>query len=848
MRKFFAVVIFFAAFFVACEQPTGNVEEPPLPTLTIRNESSHDLSDVSFGGISFATSGNSLPVSAHATRQLTAENIDAAGRITFTRNDIGIALRTDVISIGNHDFTFTFIDSTAVEELANTANRRPLGQISFLSQLAVERGGLPVARGDIVNLGDSVTNTPRQTVFNIRNTGVGRLLFGTIEPVQISNDTYNVFSVVQPFGAEIAPDASMPFTINFTPRASQTYTATVTIRSNDQSGDYVFTITAIGVSPQPIATVVHNGTTIQQNGTIYAGEVLVTLSENITIGIGNIGTEVLTVDTEGITITGTHAAAFSLLTSPGGSISVRGQSSFIVQFKPTAQGENNAILTIPTNDVSRNPIIVFLRGTALMGSPVPELRQGDTVILNNALASHDFGQVIVGANTSLMFTIKNTGNVVLELNGNPVIESTNPVFSIPTQPVNTSIAPGNEVSFILRYEPTTEGEDTATITFMNNSGAMQFSFPVRGMGYVQRPRITVRQGDATINPNGEFDFGTVAINESGSITFTIGNTGGANLSAVDSSWVSITGADEELFTVMQQPSSVTNILPSGTANFTIRYSPTEIGANFNALVQINTNSHENGVFVFTVSGSSSDRWPQITVRQDSTVIDPHGQHNFGATLVQTTQTVTFTIENSGEMNMNIFAVDGNRVNLVGNVSGAFATDLQPSATVTPGGTTTFAIRFTPTTIGTSYSATVRIETDSQNDAEFSFTIIGTGRAFAIGDEGPGGGTIFFASGGQFAEVSGELGSFTWGNADITARAHMGGGFTNWRLPNTGELTMMYQNLHLADLGGFANVQYWSNNIIGTWNRSVLHFGTGSITNIDMDHIRHTRAVRTFSAQ
>jgi len=61
-------------------------------------------------------------------------------------------------------------------------------------------------------------------------------------------------AVVQPAGAEIAPDAYLPFTINFMPRASRTYTATVTIRSNDASGDHVFTITATGVSPRPIAT------------------------------------------------------------------------------------------------------------------------------------------------------------------------------------------------------------------------------------------------------------------------------------------------------------------------------------------------------------------------------------------------------------------------------------------------------------------------------------------------------------------------------------------------------------------------------------------------------------------
>jgi len=85
MKKLFTPIICFALVLTACEQPTGNENGPPLPTLTIRNESSHDLSDVGFASISFATSRSTLPVSAHATRPL--ESADVTGRITFSHND-----------------------------------------------------------------------------------------------------------------------------------------------------------------------------------------------------------------------------------------------------------------------------------------------------------------------------------------------------------------------------------------------------------------------------------------------------------------------------------------------------------------------------------------------------------------------------------------------------------------------------------------------------------------------------------------------------------------------------------------------------------------------------------------
>ena len=116
----------------------------------------------------------------------------------------------------------------------------------------------------------------------------------------------------------------------------------------------------------------------------------------------------------------------------------------------------------------------------------------------------------------------------------------------------------------------------------------------------------------------------------------------------------------------------------------------------------------------------------------------------------------------------------------------------------------------------------------------------------IGDAGPGGGTIFFAEGGQFMEVSGELGSHNWHNADAAARNHRGGGFYDWRLPDSGQLTLMYENLHRKGLGGFSNAWYWGALITGdtAW---ALNFSTGHrASNWSLGVANRVRAVRSFS--
>jgi hypothetical protein len=39
--------------------------------------------------------------------------------------------------------------------------------------------------------------------------------------------------------------------------------------------------------------------------------------------------------------------------------------------------------------------------------------------------------------------------------------------------------------------------------------------------------------------------------------------------------------------------------------------------------------------------------------------------------------------------------------------------------------------------------------------------------------------------------------------------YQGGGYGDWYLPSKEELNLMYNNLHVADKGGFASAFYWS---------------------------------------
>jgi hypothetical protein len=611
MKKIFALTAIFALVFAACNEPENDNNPDPgskLPSLTIKNESSFDLTNVKFSGISFSTpNSNDLLRTTQSVKQLTADDVNKTGYITFTRKDIGINCRTEAVSITDQDFTFTFLDTTVVEEQVNTNNKGTLGQIIFLSQVTIVRGGLSVAKNDSVNLGEIVINTPKENEFTLRNTGTGKLILTGNEPVKISNDSAGVFSVAQqPSSSEIAANGSLNFKINFTPKDAQTYNATVTINSNDKNSPFTFNITAVGSPGKSIAVVFYENNEISQNGTINADEAFITLSKSITVVIKNTGLEPLTIDIANITITGTDLSAFTKTTNPGGSVSAGGQTSFIIDCKPVKQGENNAVLTIPTNDGSRNPITIYLKIIGVKGSAILQLTQGTTVITNNTLTPVDFGKVDLGTEKSLVFIVKNTGNINLELTGNPIVESSNAVFSVSTQPAIKTLIPEDTTSFNIKYTPTSEVEDTAAITITNNSETLVFTLNVKGTGYVKKPQINIQQGTSTIALHSDYDFGTIASGKTKDIVFTIRNSGDANLNFIteNNSRINIVDNGSGFFSVTQQPSVSTVVTPENTTTFTVRFDPAMAGVNFTATVLIKTNSRENDVFSFRIKGTA----------------------------------------------------------------------------------------------------------------------------------------------------------------------------------------------------------------------------------------------------
>jgi len=84
--------------------------------------------------------------------------------------------------------------------------------------------------------------------------------------------------------------------------------------------------------------------------------------------------------------------------------------------------------------------------------------------------------------------------------------------------------------------------------------------------------------------------------------------------------------------------------------------------------------------------------------------------------------------------------------------------------------------------------------------------------YAIGDTGPGGGTVFYSFYGHYMEAKGEIGVYSWDDALALAKNNKAGSFSDWLIPTAYELNMIYQNLKIKNMGNFLDDYYWSSSL------------------------------------
>ncbi len=312
-------------------------------------------------------------------------------------------------------------------------------------------------------------------------------------------------------------------------------------------------------------------------------------------------------------------------------------------------------------------------------------------------ANHtDFGLTQVGGSTARTFTIQNGGPGPLNITGTPRVTisgGSSMGFTVTQQPASP-VASGGTTTFEIAYSPTFVGQRSAAIVTISNDDLTKNPFTFVIEGTAPTPNMSVSgngvnlfNGSSSVSLANHTDFGFSAVGSPVSRTFTIQNTGLGDLNLTGNPKVTLSGAGAGGFSVSQQPASpVAN--GGGSTTFQITFTPTSVGQRSSATVSIANNDSTKSPFTFAIAGagpvpSMNMLGNGAAIQTGSTEPTAANHTDFGTTLIGSTVTRTFTIQNSG---LGALTLTGNpRVAISGADAGDFSVTQQPGSEERRGG-------------------------------------------------------------------------------------------------------------------------------------------------------------------
>ncbi|MGA1792243.1 MAG: choice-of-anchor D domain-containing protein, partial [bacterium] len=259
-------------------------------------------------------------------------------------------------------------------------------------------------------------------------------------------------------------------------------------------------------------------------------------------------------------------------------------------------------------------------------------------------------------------------------------------------------------------------------------------------------------GDNTPDSIDGTDFGSVLVGkDSKTREFTIPNMGTGDPESSGTPGVQVSGTHANDFSVIQPSSQVSSDEPT---TFRIEFTPGAEGLR-TASISITSNEGNEKLYDFVIQGTGQiEPAPEITILgNDITIADGDNTPDagdgtdFGSVLLGIdSKTREFTIWNSGTADLELTGTP--TVQISGTHAEDFSVTLPPSSPISPYGSTTFRIEFTPGAEG-SRTASIRIASNDGNADPYDFsiqgageipapeiTILGNGTTIADGDNTP----------------------------------------------------------------------------------------------------------------
>ncbi len=495
-------------------------------------------------------------------------------------------------------------------------------------------------------------------------------------------------------------DTATP-TANAADSAQQLDTLEVTVPQLDVSGN---------------AVIISDGdTTPSAADNTDFGEVAVgaTLTRTFTIANSGLGT---------INLTSPIAAsgAFSISAQPGDTELTAGESTtFDLSFNTDSAGVRNSnVLIFKDIGIPTDAFSFAVTGTGISpeigvsgnGFNIPD---GDSSATPED--GTDFGAVATGQSADSVFTITNTGDSNLTVNGVTVTGSGFSVTSLPA----TTVAPAASTTFTVTFNPSAEGQVAGEVSIDNNDADENpYTFALRGEG--RTPDISVRgndtdiaNGDTTPDLADDTNLGNVTLGNSVSRTYTIGNVGLGTVNLTGP--VAVTSG---VFTVDIQPDDAA-LAANETTSVRITAQPVSFGTA-SAVVTIPNDDPDESPFTFSVAVTAVG--PAIEVSGNGNTItngddtpDSADGTDFGNVSINASVTRSFVIRNTGTDVLVIDQVESSNADFTVLRTG--------SETVNPGESSGIDVTFLASLPGIA-SATISVANNDFDDNPFTFDVAG----------------------------------------------------------------------------------------------------------------------------
>lgn len=352
----------------------------------------------------------------------------------------------------------------------------------------------------------------------------------------------------------------------------------------------------------------------------------------------------------------------------------------------------------------------FVAFSVMLLTSCQSLGGGSSTGTNGSLSlsnsSLNFGNVAVGAGKSLQDALTNSTSAALTINA---IQASNPAFTIQGISTPLTIGPSQSVPFTVQFQPSTNGDPAATISFAGSGGQTFASLQVQGDG--------VAQGQLAMTPS-SLSFGNVKVGGTQSSSVVVSNSGGTDVTI---NQATLSGAGFS----MNNLALPLTLAPGATASVTVTFAPPSSGAYSGSISFATSAAQSNSRHELRKVADQSELNSQVALPLSGTgvtqgALSPNlSSLSFGNIQVGTGSNLSESLTNTG----------GSPVTITqSSVTGAgfSMSGLTLPLTLNANQSASFTVTFDPTVSGTA-SGTLNIVSNASNST-LAISLSGSGLA------------------------------------------------------------------------------------------------------------------------